>query len=180
MKRKRDQEYIGVPEENIDDFSHEKHLSSGESNEQTHAETMKALEDLRESHLRLAADFENFKRHAKRDLEVAKKKGRDELVRELAEVISELESASMVRGSSADKIAEGVVLTLKKLNNILRDFGYDRVPGVGEPMNPEIHDAVAVVPAGKNESGIIVEEMTPGFTREDKLVLPARVVVSRL
>lgn len=196
MKKTQKHRYNGKPEESKNGFPMHAPRDCGkmagrECEEETaqrddrypdaESETIRELEELRESHLRLAADFENFKRHARKDLLDAKKKGRDELLKELAVVISELESAAAMRGSSTDKVSEGVALTIRTLHNVLEGFGYERVPTMGEPMNPQMHEAVAVVPVEDDgsESGIVVEEMTPGFTRENHLVLPARVVVSR-
>jgi len=137
------------------------------------------LEELRGSRLRLAADFENYKRHARKENAAAKQKGRDELVRELASLIGELEKAAEAQGPDGGDVAAGVKMTLRKLHTALGEFGYERIPSKGQSMNPAVHEAVAVVPAPDSPPGHVLDEVTPGFTRDEKLVLPARVVVSR-
>lgn len=137
------------------------------------------LEEVRGSRLRLAADFENYKRHARKEVAEAKQKGRDAMVKELASLIGELEKAAEAQGPSEGDVAAGVKLTLRKLRNVLREFGYERIPTRGQSMNPAVHEAVAVVPAPNSPPGHVLDEVTPGFTRDETLVLPARVVVSR-
>lgn len=160
------------------DFSKEKNeMKEPGFNEEN--QTTKELEDLRESHLRLAADFENYKKHARKEIKESRQLGRDELVRDLAVIVSELNSAAKSGALPDNETAAGVGIIVRKLHGVLKEYGYERVPTVGERMNPGMHEAVATVPSGDYEPGVIIEELTPGFMRGNRLVIPARVVVSR-
>ena len=152
---------------------------SGFNEEKQTTQTSKELEDLRESHLRLAADFENYKKHARKEIKESRQLGRDELVRDLAVIVSELNSAAKSGALPDNETAAGVGIIVRKLHGVLKEHGYERVLTVGEPMNPGMHEAVATVPSGDYEPGVIIEELTPGFMRGKRLVIPARVVVSR-
>lgn len=142
-------------------------------------QTTKELEDLRDSHLRLAADFENYKKNSRKEIKESRQLGRDELVRDLAVIVSELNSAAKTGAIPDNETAAGVGIIVRKLNGVLKEYGYESVPTVGERMNPGMHEAVATVPSGDYEPGVIIEELTPGFMRGNRLVVPARVVVSR-
>lgn len=131
-----------------------------------------------ESYLRLMADFENYKRHAERRIAQAKEQGADDLVRKLAPVIADLEKAASAKGHDAESMRQGVEMVARKLQAVLESMGYERVATLGQKLDPSVHEAVAQIPVAGREPGLIVAETSPGFTRDGKLVLPAKVVVA--
>jgi molecular chaperone GrpE len=137
------------------------------------------LTELREAYDRLFADFRNYKRHAEHDLAEAEASGRDELVRALIPVLSDLEAAARADGGDAEAVRRGVRMIRLKLDDILARAGYDRVDTTQGRMDPRIHEAIAVVPAPGAEDGRILEELSPGYTRNGQLVQPARVTVAK-
>ncbi len=131
-----------------------------------------------EAYLRLLADFENYRRHAERRIAQAQQEGADELVRKLVPVIADLEKAIRTKAGDAEAMRQGVEMVNKHLLSVLASMGYQRIPTVGEMMDPSVHDAVARTPAPGKPAGQIIMEVTPGFVRKEKLVAPARVVVA--
>ena len=137
------------------------------------------LTELREAYDRLFADFRNYKRHAERDLAEARETGRDELVRALIPVLADLEAASRANGGDAEAVRRGVRMIRLKLDDILAQAGYDRVDTAQGRMDPRVHEAIAVIPTAGAEDGRILQELSPGYTRNGQLVHPARVTVAK-
>jgi molecular chaperone GrpE len=138
------------------------------------------VEALQAAHQRLAADFENYKRHSRKEAETARQLGRDRLVRNLTSVLGELTSAGRAEGQDADSLRHGIQLIRQKLDSVLSELDYERIESVGMQMDPNLHEAVAVVPAqSEGQKGKVIEEIAPGYRRGRILIQPARVVVAR-
>src|SRR5258706_467811 len=97
--------------------------------------------DLYDRLLRTAADFENFKKRAKRDAEEAQARGREALLKELLPVIDNLERA-LKHAAADDPLAVGVKMVEKQLVGALEKFGVARFSAVGQPFDPTLHDAI--------------------------------------
>lgn len=141
------------------------------------AEECKALN---EKYLRLAAEFENYKRLAQRDQREQIKFGNEQLLNELLPVIDNLEraikSARDNGGSSA--LIQGVDLTLKQLSGALTKFGVQPVEAVGQAFDPSAHQAVSHVPSDRVPSDHVVDEFQKGYRLHDRILRAAMVSVS--
>jgi molecular chaperone GrpE len=153
---------------------------SSQPERQPQSEVSEELEALRAAHQRLAADFENYKRHATRQGDEARQLGRDRLLRSMAPVLGELDSATRSPGEDAESLRKGMLMIRQKLDQLFAEMDYQRIETVGKPLDPEVHEAVAVVAApDPAKRGLIVEEISPGYKRGKILVQPARVIVAR-
>ncbi len=130
-----------------------------------------------EAYVRLLADFDNYKRRMGLLLERARAEGRDELVRALVPVLADLRHAVQAPGRDVEDFQRGIEMILDRFEEVLRSFGYERVPTEGETLDPSRHEAVAMV-SSRADRGVIVAEVAPGYTRAGNLVQPARVVVA--
>lgn len=137
-----------------------------------------ALARLRLDYVTLLKDFENYKRHAEVELRDARARGRDELLETLIPVISELQAAARSSGRDSDAMRQGIDLILRKLDMVLAGNGYERIETDEAGMDPRLHEAVAAIPVSGAPEGRILSETAPGYTRDGKLVVPARVVVA--
>ena len=149
-----------------------------------HEEDQKGPEEmeiaaLKDQLLRSAAEFENLKRRTSKDVENAHKFGTEKLVNDLFPVIDSLEKAieTALSVEGAEAIAEGVELSLKLLMDTLGRNGVNTVDPLGEPFNPSLHEALAVVPNENAEPNSVMEVIQKGFTLNDRLVRAAKVVV---
>ena len=130
--------------------------------------------------LRSQAEMENLKRRTSKDLENAHKFALDGFVKALLEVN---DSLSMGLKSAQDEKAtlentiEGLELTNKVFSSTLAKFGVETVNPVGEKFNPELHEAVTMVPMPDNKSNTVLEVIQTGFTLNGRLVRPALVIV---
>ncbi len=131
--------------------------------------------------LRTAADFDNFRKRARRDVEDADRRGREETLRELLPVFDNLERAVSAAGSAADvkAVAEGVQMVLKLFEDVAGRVGLTRVDTIGKAFDPNQHDAVQQLETSEHPPGTIVTEIVPGYRYREKLLRPALVVVAR-
>ena len=134
---------------------------------------------LKDQLLRSAAEFENLKRRTTKDVENAHKFGTEKLINDLFPVIDSLEKAieTALGVEGAEAIAEGVELSLKLFMDTLGRNGVNTVDPLGEPFNPSLHEALAVVPNENAEPNSVMEVIQKGFTLNDRLVRAAKVVV---
>jgi molecular chaperone GrpE len=178
-------------EEAIETIGEELHLHLEEERqdrEKEIAELNKKLEEkekeIKEHHdrlLRLAADFENYKKRAAKEKEDWTKFANEDLIRAVLPFIDNLERAI----SHAEKVAdtgvliEGVRLTIQQLLQVLNRFGLSPFESVGKPFDPNVHEAMLVVETDKHEPNQVVEEFQKGYLLNDRLLRPATVSVSK-
>ncbi|MDC3315155.1 nucleotide exchange factor GrpE [Candidatus Thioglobus sp.] len=143
-------------------------------------EAQQSAKDNWDKLLRSQAEMENLKRRTSKDLENAHKFALDGFVKALLEVN---DSLSMGLKSAQDEKAtlentiEGLELTNKVFSSTLAKFGVETVNPVGEKFNPELHEAVTMVPMPDNKSNTVLEVIQTGFTLNGRLVRPALVIV---
>jgi molecular chaperone GrpE len=138
------------------------------------------LKSLNDKYLRLAAEFDNYKRLAQRDLRDQIRFGNEQLLKELLPVVDNLERAIKAAQDvkSTDGLVQGVDLTLKQLQGVLGKFGVQSIPTMGQPFDPSGHQAVASVPSTQVPDKHVVEECQRGYRLHDRILRPAMVTVS--
>jgi molecular chaperone GrpE len=131
--------------------------------------------------MRSAADHENFRKRTKRDLEDAKARGRDDVIRELLPVFDNLDRAVKSSAVATDvrSVIDGVRMVLKMFEESSERIGLSRVKTKGERFDPNTHEALQQVESAEHAPGTIVEEIAAGYRVGDRLVRPAMVVVAR-
>jgi molecular chaperone GrpE len=135
------------------------------------------LAELRDRHLRLLADFDNFRKRAERELEERTRYVLAEPIRELLPVLDNLERALSAQGSEGDLI-RGVEMIARQFLDVLRRFGVEQVPAVGAPFDPRRHEAVMRVESPEVAEPTVVEELQRGYLLRDRLLRPALVKVA--
>lgn len=135
---------------------------------------------LNEKYLRLAAEFDNYKRLAQRDQREQIKFGNEQILKELLPVVDNLERAikSSKGASPLDALTQGVELTLKQLLGALAKFGVTAVESVGQNFDPATQQAVAKVPSDTVPENHVVEEYQKGYLLQDRILRAAMVTVS--
>ena len=144
------------------------------------AEAQQSAKDNWDKLLRSQAEMENLKRRNAKDLEKAHKYALDAFVRALLEVKDSLSiglKSAMDKNATLGHTIEGLELTNKVFNSTLEKFGVETVDPVGETFNPELHEAVTMVPMPDKKSNTVLEVVQVGFTLNDRLVRPAMVIV---
>jgi molecular chaperone GrpE len=144
------------------------------------AEKTEKFKELNDKYLRLAAEFDNYKRLAQRDQRDLIRFGNEQLLKELLPVVDNLERAVKASrdGGSSDVLIQGVDLTLKQLTGALTRFHVLPVETVGQPFDPATHQAVVSVASEKVPEQHVVDEFQRGYRLHDRTLRAAMVSVS--
>ncbi len=148
--------------------------------QQALAEKAEEAKGLNDKYLRLAAEFDNYKRLIQRDQRDQIRFGNEHLLKELLPVVDNLERAikASQNGGSSDVLIQGVDLTLKQLTGALTRFHVIPVETAGQPFDPAKHQAVTSVASEKVPERHIVDEFQRGYLLHDRILRAAMVSVS--
>ncbi|MFO7180077.1 MAG: nucleotide exchange factor GrpE [Pseudomonadota bacterium] len=136
---------------------------------------------LRDQLLRTAADFDNFRKRSRREMEDAERRARADLLRDLLPVFDNLERAVQHAEHATDvkSLAEGVEMVLRLFLDTLGRLGIHRIEALGQPFDPSIHDAVQQIETSEHPPGTIAAEIQAGYRFGDHLIRPAMVAVAK-
>ena len=136
------------------------------------------LEAARERHLRLAAEFDNYKKRVARERAEQFDRAQAALVGRLLDVVDDLDRVSNDTNTPADALREAVEMIERKLRKELEAAGLERIDPVGQPFNPAEHEAVAVAPApSPDRDHVVSATFQTGYRLKGSLLRPARVQV---
>ena len=134
-----------------------------------------------ERHLRLAADFENFKKRTAQEMDRRATAQKDALVRDLLPVIDNLERAvASAVSASVGHMYEGIQITWQQLIQVMRQHGFETREDLGQPFDPKYHDAVSTRAEPVHADHTILEVWQRGWLRGKDLFRHAKVVVNNL
>ncbi|MCZ6710044.1 MAG: nucleotide exchange factor GrpE [Gammaproteobacteria bacterium] len=165
-----------APEPDLDDAEGESESTAGDPL----AEAATEIENLQDRALRAQAELENVRRRAARDVENARKYALEKFTADLLPVLDSLEKAVEAVDAGAEDaktLGEGVELSLKLFLSTCEKAGLIQVDPHGEPFDPQLHEAIAMVPNPDAEPNSVMEVMQKGYTLNGRLVRAARVVV---
>jgi molecular chaperone GrpE len=151
--------------------------SASEQQPQSLDVELKAVQD---RYLRLAAEFENYKKRVQKDQAEYTRYAHERLLRELLPVLDNLQRALQhaQQSGGTNGLIEGVELTCKQYLEVLSRFGVRPIPSVGQPFDPAVHQAVATVDPQGQAPNTIVEEYEKGYYLHDRVLRPAIVTVA--
>ncbi|WP_447972626.1 nucleotide exchange factor GrpE [Nitrospira sp. Kam-Ns4a] len=138
------------------------------------------LERLQDKYLRLAAEFENYKKLVQRDQREQARFAAEGILRELLPVVDNLERAVSCakQGQAIEGLIQGVELTLKQFHETLNKFGVRPVEGLGAPFDPACQQAVARLESGSAPENTVIEVYQKGYFLHDRLLRAAMVAVA--
>ena len=148
----------------------------------TESDTLrKELGEQRDLNLRLTADFENFKRRSRLEVEARAAAQKESFIHELLPSIDNLERA-LASGASPGSVQfhQGVEMTLQQLRLLLRQHGIETEESVGRPFDPRRHEAVSQGHNPAHPNHAIIEVFQRGYRRGERVLRPAKVVVNDL
>ncbi len=153
-----------------------------EPGEASEEEALDELEELNEKYLRLAAEFENFKRRALKERQDLFNYAHENLIKQLLPVVDNLERAvghaRQEEGGDAKSLLEGIELTYRSLLQALEKLGVHGIEPEGERFDPKVHEAIRQVPSAEYEPGVVAEVFQKGYLLKDRLIRAALVAVS--
>jgi molecular chaperone GrpE len=137
---------------------------------------------LKDKFLRLAAEFDNYKKRTLKEKIEMMKTAATDTVSALLPVLDDFDRAKKNADdeNSAETFSEGVSLVYQKLYNILKQKGLEPMETTGQPFDPEYHEAITEIPAPTDDlKGKIVDTVEKGYTLNDKIIRHAKVVVGK-
>lgn len=150
-------------------------------NQENGQQTPEELHILQDKYLRLAAEFDNYKRRAQRDRSDAIRYANESILKNLLPIIDNLERAiQCAKDAEANgPLLEGVELTHKQFLETVGKLGVRQISSTGSPFDPAIHQAVAQVESDTAEQNTIIEEFQKGYFLHDRILRPAMVTVAK-
>jgi molecular chaperone GrpE len=138
------------------------------------------LDRFRDLALRSQADFENYKKRTAREKEEAIKYANSSLLERLVGIVDNFElGLAAAKEQSADSpIYSGMVLVQKQLSDLLAESGLQPIEAEGKTFDPNVHEAIAHEPSDQFPEEIVVRQTRRGYRLKDRLLRPAKVVVS--
>jgi molecular chaperone GrpE len=141
------------------------------------AQTAERLRDTHDRYVRVAADFENWKKRYAKEKAALEKSGNERIIRDLLPVIDNLERA-VAAGSGGMTLLDGVRLVLRQFSEVLSKNGVKTFAAMGEAFDPSRHEAL-MQQESDAPANTVIHELVRGYVLEDKLLRPAAVVVSK-
>lgn len=165
-------------DENVDG---NQHLNEPVADESEIEKLKEEIQELNDRHIRLAAEFDNYKRRtAKERMELIQTASR-EVITSLLDALDDSERAQvqMEKTNDVQQIKEGVQLVFSKLRNTLSAKGLKPMDTLNKEFNPDLHEAISEIDAGEEKKGKVVAEVQKGYTLNDKIIRFAKVIVGK-
>ena len=145
------------------------------------ADKDKELAELKDRYLRSLAESENARKRIRQQSDETVRLQRENLLRELLPVVDNLERAvDAARGSGNGKpIVEGVEMVLRSLLDLLKQHEVTQLTSVGQPFDPQRHEAVDQIESSQHPPNTVVNEFHRGYQIGERLLRPARVAVAK-
>ena len=155
-----------------------------------HEEKLAELEERQDQHVRLQAEFENFRRRGLKEKQESLRFGHQNLVKDLLSTVDNLERAlehgAQGAGSDAGEpsgevkgILDGVGLVYREILGALAKHGVQEIEAEGRPFDPAFHEAMGQIPNGSVPPNTVLEVLQKGYVIHDRMLRPTRVIVSR-
>jgi molecular chaperone GrpE len=139
------------------------------------------IAEQKDRYLRLAADFNNYRKRLAQEIERRAAAQKEEFIRELLPVIDNLERALAANASaSPEQLRQGVRMTLQQLHQLLRQHGVEPEESLGRPFDPHRHEAIAARRDPRHPDHAVLEVFQRGYRQGDAVFRPAKVVVNDL
>ena len=191
-KQMRQEAQVETEVKNVTDSAEENGTEMpGEAQELTLEQALERLADAEEEAekakgdlLRVQAEMQNLRRRTEQDIEKAHKYGQEKFSTELLSVMDNLEraldAASQHEDEAVKSIYEGVDLTLKSFTDCFNKFAIESVDPLGEPFDPQLHQAMSMQDAPDAEPNTIIRVMQKGYTLHGRVIRPAMVMVAKV
>jgi molecular chaperone GrpE len=152
---------------------------SGNAKTRTAESREAELTEQKDLNLRLAADFDNYRKRTTRESDRRAAAEKEAFIRELLPIIDNLERA-LASEASTEQLRDGVRMTLQQLHQLLSRHGIETEEAIGRPFDPHRHEAVAMRHDLSQPNHAVIEILQPGYRRGDEVFRPAKVIVNDL
>jgi molecular chaperone GrpE len=133
----------------------------------------------RDRHLRVLADFDNYRKRVQRERESAAQAGKRQLVLALLDVLDDFERALAYANTAPASVLTGTRVIHQRLMDLLQAQGVVPYTSAGQPFDPALHEAVEAMHTDQATPGVVLDELSHGYRWGDEVLRPARVRVAQ-
>ncbi len=139
------------------------------------------VEKEKKEYLFLMAEFDNFRKRTVKEKSELIKNAAEGVLKGLLPIVDDFERGleASAKVSDAEDVRKGMELIYQKLVKYLAQNGVKPIESTGKPFDPELHEAIAMVPAGEDQKGMVIDTPTKGYTINDKVLRHAKVAVGQ-
>jgi molecular chaperone GrpE len=138
------------------------------------------LAELKDKYLRLAAEFDNYKKRTARDFSTLVETANQDLIKSLLDILDNFRRAlATSRDSDAASIFKGMELIYSQLDNLLKDRGLEEIDALGKPFDPELHDAVMTMQTDEYPEDHVADEFQKGYKLKGRIIRHSKVAVAK-
>ena len=185
-----------INEENVEDVNTEDTQASTEVNADDAVESVESVdeeavnqeinpwqtkyEELNNQYIRLAADFDNFRKRQAQERESLLKYGAENTIKKFLEVLDNFDRGlkAIETVEDCEKVKECYNLAYKNFNDVLSKVGVEAIKAVGEDFDPNLHEAVMQTPSSEHKEHTIIAELQKGYMLGDRVLRPTLVNVA--
>jgi len=142
-------------------------------------EKTKELEELKDRYLRVCAEYDNYRKRTTREIKEIREVATEHLIKDLLPVLDNFERALQHVPDPEDAFASGIRMVFSQLKDTLMARGLLPIEAMGQPFDPNVHEALAQIESEQPE-GTVVQEYQKGYLLGKRILRPAKVVVSKL
>jgi len=136
-------------------------------------------DDLKDQLLRSRAEFANYQKRARQQADADRIYAIGDLARDLLEAVDNLErAAEALRSTASEGISSGVEMVQKQILGILAKHGVEPIEALGQPFDPNLHEALTQTPSSEHPEGTVVAVLGRGYKIHDRVLRPSKVAVS--
>jgi len=132
-----------------------------------------------DAYSRLRADFENLKKRQEKAIKQGVEQNLGDFFKKFLSIYDDLERSLPYCRKSDQEVYEGMCLIYKRIEDLLKEKGVERIEAQGKPFDPNLHEAIMVEENSHERSNIVTAEIQPGYRFQGQLLRPATVTVSR-
>lgn len=145
------------------------------------AEKMLELKDLKDKYLRTLADTDNYRKRRDKEVEEFKKYSKIEFFMQIIPVVENFDRAlsGVELTQDLESFYKGLAIIARSLKDTLKKLGLEEFSALGAEFDPNVHDAIGVVEKEDAPANIVAEEISKGYRVEDRIIKPAKVIVTK-
>ncbi len=136
-------------------------------------------EEWKDKYVRLSAEFDNYRKRTLREKMELIESGGEDVIKSMLAVVDDFDRALAAMQSATDvaSVREGVELISQKMRDTLKGKGVSEIEAVGQPLDTDLHEAVAKFPSGDDKKGLVIDVVQKGYKLKEKVIRYAKVVV---
>lgn len=142
-------------------------------------EKQKEIDDYKNRWIRTHADFDNFRKRSKREIQEIYRYAGEQLIKDILPIIDNLERALDSVDDKGSSLYQGVELIYKQFKTVLENHNVKAIEAIGEPFDPNFHDAVMMVESEELDENTVAEVLLKGYIYDEKVIRPSMVKVAK-